>query len=428
MPEDRLQTVSASPPLAPAKTARFHPGWFVVLAAGLVFFFQSGMAGYLLGVFQPAWLAEFGWPQTWLSSAFALGSLLPGLTGVLVGRWTDRYGPRLIIVCGALLAGLGYILLAGVQSFAVFCVAYGIGAIGRCGMSQVPASAAIARWFVGRRALAMGLASTGISLAGIILVPLATWLILSFGWRTAVVVVGIAVWAVVLPVVWFAMAGTPSERGVQPYGSAAASPPPASGDATLGIALRDTTFWLLAIGQMLGHAGSLSIGIHAQNAIIDKGAGAAEAATAISLMALCALLSRFLYSWLGDLLPAAPLLAWCFFLQGVGYALLALTAPGPGVWAFAIVYGLSLGGSVALQAVVIIERYGVRGYGAILGALGLPMTFASAISPVVAAAGYDATGSYTGPFLGFGVLAVCGAICYLAAYLSGHRRPPGRSR
>ncbi|MFN8533229.1 MAG: MFS transporter [Dehalococcoidia bacterium] len=399
---------------------RIHPGWWVVLAAGLVFFFQSGMAGYLLGVFQPAWLAEFGWPQTWLSSAFAIGTLLPGLTGVLIGRWTDRFGPRVLILVGAAIAGLGYVLLAGVQSFAFFCLAYGIGAIGRCGMSNVPASAAIARWFVGRRALAMGLASAGISLAGILLVPLATWSNLTFGWRMTVVLIGVGVWVIILPTVWFAMAGSPATRGVAPFGVGTATEARPGPDMTLGTAVRGTTFWLLAVGQMLGNSGSLAIGIHGQNAIIDKGASAAEAAAAISLMATFSLTSRFFYSWVGDILPAAPLLAASYVLQGVGYALLALSTPGPGVWAFAIVYGFSLGGSMALQSIVIIDLFGVRAYGAILGAIGLPMAITTALSPVVAAAGYDLTGSYTGPLLGFSAMTLVGALCYLAAF----RRAP----
>lgn len=404
-----------------------HRAWFVAATGALVYFFQSGMSGYLLGVLQPAWLSEFGWPSTWLSVAFGIGSLIPGLTGVNVGRWTDKYGPRWIIIGGAALLGLSFLLLAGVHSFLIFCVVFGLGSIGRSGLSNVPVSAAIARWFVGRRTLAMGLASTGISLAGVILVPVATWLILAFGWRTTVVVLGLGVWLFIIPITWLVMDRSPADRGLKPYGEHLVHETrraPVGGDATLRMALHDPTFWLIAAGQMLGNSAALSIGIHGQKAIIDKGVSPTEAAAVISLFALCALLSRFVYSWLGELLPAAPLLAATYVLQAVGMMLIALTGPGLGLWLFAITFGFSLGGSVALQSIVVAELFGMRGYGAILGAMGLPSAVFASLSPIVAASVRDITGTYSPAFLGFAVMSILGSISLLSATRRVKKAPP----
>jgi MFS family permease len=399
-----------------------HHAWFVAATGAVVYFFQSGMSGYLLGVLQPAWLSEFGWPATWLSVAFGIGSLIPGLAGVHVGRWTDRYGPRWMIIGGAVLLGVSYFSLAWVNGFFLFCVFFGIGSIGRAGMSNVPVSAAIARWFTGRRTLAMGLASTGISLAGVILVPLGTWLILNYGWRPTVVLLGLGVWVVIIPLAYLIMDRSPADRGMRPYGERLKQDPrrlPPGGDATLHEALHDSTFWLISAGQMLGTSTALAIGIHGQKAIIDKGVSPAEAAAAISLFATSALLSRFVYSWIGELVPAAPLLAFTYLMQSVGMLFLALSGPGPGIWLFALTFGFSLGGSVALQSVVVAELFGMRGYGAILGAMQLPSAIFSALSPIIAAAVHDLTGTYAPAFIAFAAMSVCGAI----SLLSATRRP-----
>src|SRR5690348_5068323 len=80
-----------------------HHAWIVVLVGMLVYFIQSGIGGYITGVLQTAWIAEFGWPTVWLSFVFSAGSLMAGLTGVTIGRWTDKYGPRWVLVSGAAL-------------------------------------------------------------------------------------------------------------------------------------------------------------------------------------------------------------------------------------------------------------------------------------------------------------------------------------
>src|SRR4051794_19447813 len=186
--------------VVPRKRSGIHHGWWIVLAAGLVFFVNGGLGSYALGVLLPAWVNEFGWPRASISLAYTIGTLLPGLLGVAIGRFTDRFGPRWIIVVGAAISGLSFVMLSGVNSLFMFYVAFAIGALGRCGTSQVPVTAAVARWFTARRSLAMGLATTGISLAGVILVPLATWLVLTYGWRSTVIFLGISIWLLVIPI------------------------------------------------------------------------------------------------------------------------------------------------------------------------------------------------------------------------------------
>ncbi|MCL6647868.1 MAG: MFS transporter [Chloroflexi bacterium] len=401
-------------------------------AAATVYFVQGGLGSYALGVLLPAWVNEEGWSRTAISVAYALSTLVPGLAGVIVGRWTDRHGSRRVICLGALLTGLSYLLLAGVNSFWLFFLAFSLGALGRAGMSQVPVSAAVARWFVERRGLAMGLAVSGISLAGVVLVPLVSWLVMTYGWRLSVVVLGVGIWLVVIPPVWLAMSGTPEQRGLRPYG--ADGPTTGSGrnapralvaTPSLASAMAGPGFWVIAVALTLGHAGSNSIGLHALPALLDKGVSSPEAASAISLMAACSIAGKVLYGWLSDRFGSAPLLALAYLSQVGGFLLLALAGPGVGVWLFALLYGLSLGGTVTLQPTVVADRFGVVAYGAIYGAIALPQALVSSASPIVAGAVRELAGSYTPAFLAFATSSALGIIGMLLAFRLGRPAIPG---
>lgn len=411
--------MTAQPAPAGIRAPRFHHAWLVALASAFVYFVNSAIGSYLPGVLQPAWLAEFGWPQTWIVLPISLGTLLPGLAGLQIGRWTDRFGPRWILVVGAAITGLGYLFLTTAHEYVFFLVALLVAAIGRCGLSQVPASAGITRWFVARRGRAMGFASTGTSMAGIVLVPLATALVLTVGWRWTVAIVGVGIWLLIIPFVWRVVRSRPADLGLEPYGAGeveAAQPA-----VTLGGAVKGATFWLLAIGIMLGQAPSFVIGVHAQKAIIDKGATPAEAAYVVSLLAAGALFGRFGFAWIADLAPSPMLLALMYALQAVGYAMLALSGLGPGIWLFAVLYGASLGGSSALQPVVVADVFGVRAYGAIFGAIGTPAAILSSLTPLIAAYVHDVTGSYTIAFLSLAVVVLAGVGSLLLAFRSARR-------
>lgn len=404
----------------PRKRSGPHHAWWIAFAAGLVFFVNGGLGSYALGVLLPAWVNEFGWPRASISLAYTIGTLFPGLLGVAIGRFTDRFGPRWIIIVGAAISGSSFVMLAGVNSLLFFYVAFIVGALGRCGTSQVPVTAAVARWFVTRRSLAMGLASTGISLAGVILVPLTTWLVIAYGWRTTVIFLGVSIWLLVIPVVWLTMSGTPADRGLEPYGADDPKKDEKKKDArefTLKRALHHPTFWLIAAAMTLGNAGSNSVGIHALPSIIDKGISPTEGAAAISLMATFALLGKPLFGWLGDRFSSTLLFSFAFVMQACGFIFLMNASPGFGLLGFGVVYGLSLGGTVALQGVVVADHFGTLSYGTIFGALGLPAAITSALSPVIAGLVRDLSGSYSPAFIAFAVSGCFGATCMLTIHL-----------
>src|SRR5919198_1996999 len=116
--------------LTPPRADRLHYAW-VVLAATTFVLLTAGGVRAAIGVFIKPLEAEFGWSRTALSFAVAISIALYGLTGPVVGRLADRWGPRWVLAIGVALVGLGTMLGAGVTRFWHFFVAVGlIAAIG----------------------------------------------------------------------------------------------------------------------------------------------------------------------------------------------------------------------------------------------------------------------------------------------------------
>src|SRR5256712_13599521 len=114
----------------PARTDRLHYAW-VVLAATTLVLLTSGGVRAAIGVFVKPLEVEFGWSRTALSFAVAVSIALYGLTGPVVGRLADRWGPRWVLTAGVTLVGIGTLAGAGVTQFWQFFVAVGlIAAIG----------------------------------------------------------------------------------------------------------------------------------------------------------------------------------------------------------------------------------------------------------------------------------------------------------
>ena len=154
--EDR-QSSSAKPKL-------FY-GYIVVVVA---FFVMAVMWGTYnaFGVFFNPVLAEFGWTRAMTSGAFSLSLLVSGLSAILMGRLTDRIGPRWVVTLCGFLMGLGYLLISQVTAVWQLYLFYGVIIGIAMGGSWVPLMSTVARWFSARRSLMTGICLVGLGIGG----------------------------------------------------------------------------------------------------------------------------------------------------------------------------------------------------------------------------------------------------------------------
>jgi MFS family permease len=183
-----------------SKNNPFSYGWIIVIAS-LILLIGSFGTQLCFGVFLKPLSEEFGWTRAATSGAMSVVMGIAGLIGIIMGKLTDKYNVRIIITIGVLIGGLAYLLLANMNSLWQFYLFFGLGA-GICvGSTYTPVNATISKWFVEKRALALGIAIMGITVGQMVLSPITAYIITEHGWRTAYLVLSMVVFVTAVPAV-----------------------------------------------------------------------------------------------------------------------------------------------------------------------------------------------------------------------------------
>jgi OFA family oxalate/formate antiporter-like MFS transporter len=408
-------------------------GWYIVGAAMVAQMVAVGLHGYTLGVFLKPMLRDFPWSREDVANVQTIGTVVMGSLGLFVGGLVDRRGARPLMIAGALVAGLCLIGVSRVQSLGQFYLLRGVGfTVGSVGIGNLVVNVTLAKWFVRHRGIAMSVAAMGISLGGVIVTPLVQLLINLYGWRQTWVILGVAVWVIILPLA-FVMRRMPEDYGLLPDGDRADGPPRPPGrpnasavsevDWTRGEAVRTPALWLLILAYGTANVGLGALLFHMVPFLTDSGFSAGRAALMFSTQSWAALLSKPLWGLLMMRVHARYLSAVAFVVSALTITgLIAVAAEGSaaGVVVLLALYGLGIGGTVPLQETVWASYFGRRHLGAIR-AVAMPFAILfSALGPKFAARLYDRTGSYTAAFLIFAGFWLAGTVLVLLA------RPPRR--
>jgi MFS family permease len=201
-----------------------HPAWIVLGALTVCMLAASGLRS-VFGVYIKPMEAEFGWTRGALSGAAALSLLFLGAAGPFVGRLADRWGPRRVIVVSIVVLGIGALGSAYVQKlWHVYLTSGFLMALGAGGLGLATGSAVIARWFETRRGLVIGIVGGMMSAGQLIVIPLATILTLTYGWRSSFLWLGIGLVVLIVPIGAWLIRNTPEERGLRPLGATGPAP------------------------------------------------------------------------------------------------------------------------------------------------------------------------------------------------------------
>ena len=190
---------------------QIYYGWWIVLASFMVAFYVAGTIFYGFTAFIEPLANEFGWSYTQISLAASLRGLEMGLLAPLVGILVDRFGSRKLLFSGVIVLGFGIILFGLTQSLAMFYGAFILIAFGAGGCTSVVTMTAVANWFDKNVGKAMGATSSGFGASGLI-IPAIVWMIAAFGWRTALIVLGLGMWILGVPAA-FIMRNKPEDDG-----------------------------------------------------------------------------------------------------------------------------------------------------------------------------------------------------------------------
>jgi len=392
----------------------------VAVTAFLALFSIVGFALYGLPFFYDFFVQDLGWTRQQVTSGNAYSKLLVGpLFGFLAGWFVDRFGPRRLMLAGILMGGGALIGLGWATTLTVFYVCYLFNALGYVCGGPLPNQVLLSRWFDRNRGKAMGFAYLGIGVGGAIVPLLAHALTQRFGWQAALQILGVLMILIAFPMAWFVRENptdAPRDEGPQPSGSAighgrsAAAVADAAPAATLPFTavFRIPAFYLLLVGSMCSIA---AVGGTMQNLklflSLDIQLSQGEVARISSLVLLGSLIGRVTMGYLADRFAKKHVMLLIYSIVAGSIPLLFLADQAGARYAFALLFGIGLGGDYMIIPLMAAELFGVRVLGRVMGIVLTADGVAEATAPMLVAAIRDGTGSYaTGFSLLIGLAAV----------------------
>ena len=372
-----------------SKSSRFDYGWVVVGAGALMTCVGFG-AMLSLAVFLQPISEAMGWSRAGVSGAATLDFLCMAVAAFFWGMLSDRFGTRIVVLAGSAILGLGLVLASQAQNLWQFQLAFG-GLIGiAAGSFYAPMVAVASAWIEQHRSLAVALVSAGMGVAPLTVAPSASWLITTYDWRTAMLVIGIAAWALLIPACFLVR---PAPHGA---GNSAADTKDAPElEWTAAQALRTPQFAALAGAHFAccaAHSGPI---FHMVSYAMVCGIAPLTAVTVYSLAGFSGLGGRLLLGALADRLGAKPVLVGGLFVQALSIATYLAVAQLGEFYALSVVFGLAYGGVMPLYAVLVREFFGARIMGTVFGAVSAFASLGMALGPWAGGYVFDTFHGYT---------------------------------
>ncbi len=346
--------------------ARIH----VAITAFLALFSIVGVALYGLPFFYDFMVQDFGWTRRKVTSGNAYSKLLVGPAfGFLAGWIVDRMGPRRLMLAGIMMAGTALVGLGSISTLGMFYFFYLFNALGYVCGGPLPNQVLLSRWYDKARGKAMGFAYLGIGIGGTIV---------------------------------------PRLESPNPLGGKAGERPEY---APVGPVFRNPAFYLLALGSMCSIG---AVGGTMQNLklflSLDQKLPQGQIANVLSLVLLGSIAGRLLMGWLADRYPKKYVMLLIYTIVASAVPLLFYASVPGLLYAFAIIFGIGLGGDYMIIPLMAAELFGIKVLGRLMGVILTADGVAEALSPMLVATIRDSSGSYAFGFSLLIILAIIGAV------------------
>ncbi|MFU8815464.1 MAG: MFS transporter [Pseudomonadales bacterium] len=397
-------------PLA-GKRAAFFYGYPL---AGYAFFMGFVASSFFLhsrGIFFPLWMEEFAVARTEISFAISLTLFVGACAAPLTGHFLDRYPVRIIVALGCAWLACGYLLLQFVDGYLTFLLILVVfQGLGWTCVGPLAQTKLMVNWFNRHRGMALGVAIMGISVAGIVMPTVATWLASTLGWRDTYALYAGVLLAVALPLTLLVVRQEPADLGQRPDGDAlpapgaipAAAPMPSQPPQQLIAIYREflgsRAFWSVVVtfGLMNGVYSAMITHLPAY-LTGELGFSLYQASYVLGVAGLFSLIGKVVFGWMMDRMSAklTVMVAVTFYLFST-LVFMAVSQYGLIVVAGAL-FGLGFGGMVPVRSVLLSRLFGVRKFSRVNGLLSFflaPATFWVLITGYVA----DTTGTYVTAF------------------------------
>ncbi|HSQ12629.1 MAG TPA: MFS transporter [Candidatus Deferrimicrobium sp.] len=380
-------------------------GWRMIAAGCVMRMLGGGFHLYGFTIFFLPITNELGLSRAATSLVFSLARAEGAIEGPLAGYVIDRYGPRPMMLAGIILSGLGYMLLATVDSYAAFLIVY-LGVISlafSAGFMHSPMVLANS-WFIRRRAMAMTLISSAIGIGGTLITPVLAFTVAQWGWRYGAFIAGIGLIVTGVPVALY-VKRSPESMGLLPDGvsptseqerqapnnSAATAEP--EREFNLKQAMKSAAFWKLILATTTRVGVFNSITVHFVPIMVWRGASEAKAAALLATLALMSLPSHLFVGWIADRVNKPGLMAACMLIGAGAVAILAYGDGEWALWTFTILFTF-VEALFPVSWATVGDYFGRKHFATIRGSMSFFYLWGPALGPVITGYVYDRHQSY----------------------------------
>lgn len=413
----------------------FYYGYWLIVAAFVAQFVAVGVQNYVIGPFMIPMTEDLGWTRAEFTIPRTIGQVVMAMTGFVIGSHVDRLGAKNFMLAGTAVLGIALFSLSQVEALWQWIVLNGlILTLGSALIGNLVVNVTLSKWFVDFRGRAVAFAAMGVSFAGVLLTPLATWIIDNQGWRTAWQFLALGTVVLIIPVA-LAMRRAPEDFGLLPDGRNEDDVKAGKGEKafldyansmTRREALGTSSFYFLVLAFGLFGITIQVMLLQTVPFMSDAGYSRTTAAFMITVASIPALLSKPVWGWLIDGLDPKPLAACSAGLTGTSLFLIVFSVQADSIfWVYAgfAILGFGWGGMIPLQEVIWASFFGRRYIGAVRSTA-LPFSLVlTAGAPLATSYYFDVIGNYDGAILTVGSANVVSALMILTI-----RKPARKER
>jgi len=398
-------------------------GWRLVAGLFVILSLSSGLGFYNHAVLIQA-LAESGrFSIETASSGVSLFFFVSGIAGIGLAPMLERFDVRWIVCSGACLSALGLWWIGGITTNAELYLVYALFGLGFCGSGLLPATTLIARWFILHRARALSIASTGLSVGGMLVTPVSAYWIQTLGLTEAVSRQAFLYVLVVVPVTLWLLRSAPADVGLVPDGYAQQAPTESLSGRSFEEGIRDPFFWWLNIAYlvlMLAQVGAIA---H-QYGLLTERLPSHLLAAALMILPLSSVVGRLIGGFALDRISMFGFTLLMMLGQALSLLILAFAQP---VWLIALglaALGFTVGNLLMLQPLIMADRYGLKSYSRLFSWANFMSVLGVASGPGLMGWLFALSGGYQWPFLLASAAGGLAALLFLGCRLSAR---PNRS-
>ncbi|MDF1823706.1 MAG: MFS transporter [Verrucomicrobiales bacterium] len=379
--------------------------WGQLLSWGVIYYAFTALSGPMH--------TDTGWSRSLINGGLSLGLLSWGIFALPVGLWIQRRGAAGIMTVGSLTGGMGFAALGLVSDPWHFYLIWVVIGAAMATLLYEPAFAAVTVAFGNRYKQGIVLITLLAGFASTVFIPLSHFLADSFGWRNALLALGL----------FLAVTGTPLHwlgRGDRPYISNRKTSQAFPARGMLDVVftfkndLSDRRFALLALWFTTYAAAFSGLIFLIVPAMTSSGAKAETLLGAIVLIGPMQVLGRLILTTCGMGLSSLHAGLWAMISITLSISFLLFLPPTP-LWltCFAVLFGIGNGVMTIVKGTAIAELFGRKRYAELNGAVTAPSMISKASAPFLLSVLWDYSANVSSVFISLMTLLAIGVIAII---------------